>query len=152
MKTTYLSKKGLKEIKKSITKLENASERIGRELKDLDRGDSREDRFALSEKLAALETAESELAEKRDILAHAKLLPRRRDTIKVALGSVVDLIDMNGRVIRYQLVESLEADPSNGRISAASPLGSQLLGRKLKEVVEWTAGSNTRSARLVAIQ
>lgn len=152
MTTTYLSKKGLKELKKSITKLESANERVVRELKDLDHGDSREDRLIRNERLAALESTESELAEKRDILAHAKQLPRRRDTIKVALGSVVDLIDTNGRVIRYQLVDSLEANPSDGRISAASPLGSQLLGRTLKEVVEWTSGRGTRRAQLVAIQ
>lgn len=152
MTTTYLSKKGLKELKKSITKLENTSERVGRELKELDHGDSREDRLIRNERLALLEATESELAEKRDILAHAKQLPRRRDAIKVALGSVVDLIDTNGRVIRYQLVDSFEADPSDGRISAASPLGAQLLGRTLKEVVEWTSGRGTRRARLVAIQ
>lgn len=152
MTTTFLSKKGLKELKKSITKLEHSKDRVSRELKELDHGDSREDRLVLVEKLATLESFESELIEKRDILAHARQLPRRRDAIKVALGSVVDLIDTNGRIIRYQLVDSFEANPSDGRISAASPLGSQLLGRTLKEFVEWTAGRGTNRAQLVAIQ
>lgn len=152
MTTKFLSKKGIKELKKSITKLENACERIGRELKELDRGDSREDRLVRNEKLASLDAAETELSEKRDLLAHAKQLPRRRDTIKVALGSVVDLIDTNGRVLRYQLVDSFEANPSDGRISAASPLGAQLLGRKLQDFVEWGNERRLNRAQLVAIQ
>lgn len=152
MNTTFLTKKGIKELKKSITKLERESDRISRELKELDRGDSREDRLARNEKLATLESVDSELAEKRLLQANAKQLPRKRDAIKVALGSVVDLIDMNGRIIRYQIVESFEADPSDGRISVLSPLGSELVGRKLKDFVEWGSGRGTHRAQLVAIQ
>lgn len=152
MNITFLTKKGIKELKKSITKLENECDRLSRELKELDRGDSREDRLIRNEKLSALEALDSELAEKRLLQAHAQQLPRKRDAIKVALGSVVDLIDMNGRIIRYQIVDSFEANPSDGRISTISPLGSQLVGRRLKDFVEWGSGHGTRRAQLVAIQ
>lgn len=152
MNTTFFSKKGIKELKKSITKLEHSRDQIIRELRNLDRGDSREDRLLRSEKLSSLEATESELSDKQYLLRNAKQLPRKRDALKVALGSVVDLIDMNGRVIRYQLVESFEANPSDGRISTASPLGSQLIGRKLKESIEWGGGRRHNRAQLVAIQ
>src|SRR5881396_2022594 len=51
------------------------------------------------------------------------------------VGERVRLRDLeNGQEIQYELVGSLEADPSAGRISAASPLGRALLGRRGGEV------------------
>jgi transcription elongation GreA/GreB family factor len=71
--------------------------------------------------------------------------------MKVAIGSVVDLIDQQGRLVRYTLVESIEANPSDGRISAASPLGSTLIGKTVKDIVEWGNGLNHTSLQLVKI-
>jgi transcription elongation factor GreA len=67
------------------------------------------------------------------------------------MGSVVDLLDTNGRIIRYTLVDSLEADPSTGRISVMSPLGKSLIDKQLRDVVEWTASFGKRRLQLVAI-
>ena len=53
--------------------------------------------------------------------------------------------------MKFQLVESIEADPLSGRISAESPLGKNLLGRKVDEVIEWMAGTKINQMQLVAI-
>lgn len=150
--TLYLSKKGLKDLKKSITKLEKRLAGAKLELRELDRGDSREDRLALAEKFSEIESLEAELQEKIYTREHAKTLPRKRDALKVALGSIVEMIDQQGRVLRYQIVDSFEADPTDGRISAVSPLGRELLGRQIKDFVEWGRGHNTMRAQLIAIQ
>lgn len=149
--TVYLSKKGMKELKKSVAKLEREIQQTQVELREIGSGDSREERFERSERLSRLENLESELIEKRTQLNHAKLLPRKRDALKVALGSVVDLIDTNGRVVRYTLVSSLEANPSDGRISVQSPLGQNLLGRTPDETVEWSVGTRVNQLQLVRI-
>ena len=93
----------------------------------------------------------NELLEKRMQLNHAKQLPRKRDALKVALGSVVDLMDTNGHMVRYTLVDSLEANPSDGRISVNSPLGRSLVGRGIRETVEWTAGLRAKRLELIRI-
>lgn len=147
----FLSKKGLKELKKQIAGLERALHHTQHELRELDRADSREERFTRIETLGRVELLENELAEKRAQLAHAKLLPRKRDALRVALGSVVDLADTNGRMVRYTLVSSLEANPSDGRISINSPLGRSLIGRSIKETVEWGAGLRANKLQLVRI-
>ena len=54
-------------------------------------------------------------------------------------------------MMRYQVVESIEADPSEGKISAESPLGRSLIGRKVDEDVSWTAGLNSMQMQLVRI-
>jgi transcription elongation GreA/GreB family factor len=94
---------------------------------------------------------DSELADKKLLLAGAKRLPRKRDMLKVAIGSVVDLIDTQGRIVRYRLVDSLEADPSDGRISIKSPLGQSLIGKQIQDIVEWSAAMGTRRLQLVGI-
>lgn len=147
----YLSKKGLQELKKQVKRLEHDLSAAQGDLRSLDKSKSHEERLERSEKIAAIEAMAAELDEKRLILSQAKLLPRRRDSFKVALGSVVELIDSQGRKFRYMLVDSLEANPSTGRISIKSPLGQNLLGRQLEDIVQWTAGLGTNQLRLVGI-
>jgi len=149
-KTIFLSKKGMKELKKKITRLERDLKDATTTLRELDRTDGHEERLARIEQLSHIDALESELADKRMALAQAKLFPRKRDALKVAIGSVVDLLDTSGRIVRYTLVESIEANPSDGRISIMSPLGQNLLGKQIQDVVEWTAGTTNR-LRLVGI-
>ena len=93
----YLSKKGMKDLKKSISKLERSITTAQTELRELEYGTSHEDRLERIGKLSQIESLESELAEKRHQLANAKILPRKRDTLKVVLESMVDLIMLIGR-------------------------------------------------------
>lgn len=150
-KITYLSKKGMKELKKEISRLERDKQSAVVRLHELDKTDNHEEQLARSEALATIEVLESELADKQMALKNALPLPRKRDALKVAIGSVVDLLDTNGRIIRYTIVDSIEANPSDGRISISSPLGQSLLGKQIQDVVEWTARIGTRQLKLVSI-
>lgn len=150
-KTILLSKKGMKELKKAASKLERRQKQIITELRELDKTDGHDQRLARIEKLAELESVEGQLADKQLYLSNAKLFPRKRDALRVAIGSVVELIDTNGRIIQYQLVDSIEANPSDGRISASSPLGQTLLGRTIKETIDWGSKLGVRQLTLVRI-
>lgn len=150
-KTILLSKKGIKELKKAISQLDHDRHMIIKGLHEIDRTIGHDARLERVERLARLEAIEGELAEKRHILANAKLLPTKRARVKVAMGSVVDLIDQQGRLVRYTLVDSIEANPSDGRISVLSPLGRNLLGKTVRDIVEWSSGVQQNSLRLVRI-
>ena len=155
MNTTYvtlLSKKGMKELKKSIATLEHRQKHMIAELRDLDKIDNHDQRLSRIEKLAQLETIEAELDDKRRIVNTARLYPRKRDAFKVALGSVVDLIDASGRMVSYTIVDSVEANPSDGRISANSPLGQSLIGKTIKDTIEWGSHLRPMSMQLIAIK
>jgi len=150
--TIYLSKQGMKELRKKVSQLEHQQSKMMGELRELDKSDKREERMVLIEKLASLEAIESELNEKKLLLSEAKQLPRKRDAIKVALGSVVDLVDQQGRLLRYTLVDSIEANPSDGRISVLSPLGQSLIGKTAQQTIEWTTRHlQTQKLQLVRI-
>lgn len=150
-KTILLSKKGMKELRKAIAQLEHDRLAIRRSLRESDRTSSHDDRFERNERLLRLEAVEAELAEKQQTLSRAKIITSRRTRMKVAIGSVVDLIDQQGRLVRYTLVESIEANPSDGRISAVSPLGSTLIGKTAQDIIEWGSGINRSTLKLVRI-
>lgn len=150
-KTIYISKKGMKELKKVVSRLERDKNEAYARLREIDKTDGHDERYARIEHLANIEVIESELAEKKAALASAKLFPRKRDALKVAIGSVVDLLDTHGRIVRYTLVDSIEANPSDGRISIKSPLGRSLVGKQIQDVVEWSAGLRTNRLQLVGI-
>jgi len=141
----------MKELKKAIARLEHRRDAVIKQLREAEKGETHDQRLERTERLAQLEIIESELADKREILRTAKLFPRKRDALKVALGSVVDLIDMTGQQVRYTLVDSIEANPSDGRISVHSPLGQTLVGRTIKETIEWGNGIRARQLQLVRI-
>lgn len=151
IKPLYLSKKGMKELKKQVSRLERDVASAMSALKELDKTDGHDERLDRVEKLAQLEIIESELEDKRLHLAQAKLYPSTRERLKVAIGSVVDLIDTNGRMVRYTIVDSIEADPSDGRISFLSPLGKSLLGKQIKDIVMWGSGARTNQLQLIRI-
>ena len=146
-----LSKKGMKELRKRIAQLEHNQRAAIQSLREMDKGTAHEERLEHIERLAHLESIESELADKRLLLANAKLLPSKRTRLKVAIGSVVDLIDQQGRLFRYTIVDSLEANPSDGRISIESPLGRSLIGKTIQDTVDLATGKHQRSLQLVSI-
>ncbi|MCD8561596.1 GreA/GreB family elongation factor [Candidatus Saccharibacteria bacterium] len=150
-KVILLSKKGMKELRKSITQLEHDLHAVSLSLREIDKTTGHDDRFERNEKLSRLEAIEAELAEKQQTLQRAKLIPSRRTRMKVAVGSVVDLIDQKGTLFRYTLVESIEANPSDGRISTMSPLGSSLVGKSIDDRIEWGREGRQSTFQLVRI-
>ncbi len=146
-----LSKKGMRELKKSISSLEHDIKMARLSLHELDKTSGHDELFDRVEKLATLEMLEESLENKRQILASSVLLPSKRARLQVAIGSIVDLIDQQGRLFRYTLVDSIEANPSDGRISVASPLGRTLIGKTVQDIVEWSNGITANKLQLVRI-
>jgi len=74
---------------------------------------------------------ETRMAELGNIIKNARLIslpPKNKQNI-VSLGATV-LVSVDGQDDEFTLVGHLEANPSLGRISNESPVGSALLGRK----------------------
>lgn len=149
--TVLLSKKGFQELRSAIKQLEHDRHLAMVRLKETEKTTGHDDRLARNERLAELESVEEALFEKRLLLANAKLLPSKRTRMKVAIGSVVDLIDQQGRLFQYTLVDSVEANPSDGRISVESPLGSSLIGKTVRDIVEWSTNNRQGALQLVRI-
>ena len=70
----------------------------------------------------------------------------------VDLGERVLLQDLeSGKRHEYEVVGSVEADPRAGRISAASPLGRALLGRRPGDVAVVEAPRGSTRVKILAV-
>ena len=147
----YLSKQGFKELKKKIVKLEHEQKMLEMELRD---GDIKEDLLRQNDVFARIDAIRSEIHEKNFQIHNAKILPKsKKKGSKVSIGSFVELFDRaTGRIMKFRIVESLEANPLSGKISAESPLGKSVLGRTVNEIISWTANSQSMNMTLVAIR
>ena len=144
----YLSKHGIKELKKKINKLSHEQKMLELELRN---SDIKEDNMLQIEVLARLDSVRSEIAEKQLKLKNAKILPKKKSII-VSLGYIVELIDnATGKVFKYQVVDSIEADPLIGKISSDSPLGKSLLGKKANEIINWSIGVKNMQMQLITV-
>jgi transcription elongation factor GreA len=135
---TILTPEGLKKLQNEIeylstTKREEVAERIrhARDFGDISENSEYDD--AKNEQ-AMLEYRISALQEK---LANARVVKTSDiSTQQVSLGSVVEVKDLeNDEVLRYRIVGSAEADPTNNRVSNESPIGQALLEGKVGDVV-----------------
>lgn len=80
---------------------------------------------------------EAKLLEYEGILQNAELIkpPSKDQRSIVGLGARVQVQIDNGQIDEFEIVGTLEANPSLGRISNESPVGKALLGRKIEEEV-----------------
>lgn len=63
--------------------------------------------------------------------------PAEQRTDAIRFGATVELLDENDKTWRFTIVGEDEADPANNRISWASPLATQLIGKQVDDVVIW---------------
>jgi transcription elongation factor GreA len=89
--------------------------------------DSFEEQERLERRIATLETH----------LALARIADGASLDGTAAIGTFVRLRNLvEPQLLDYELVGSVESDPSRGKISGESPVGRALLGRRAGEVVE----------------
>ncbi|MDO4902382.1 MAG: transcription elongation factor GreA [bacterium] len=80
--------------------------------------------------------AESRIQEIENILQNAEIIGGGEKG-KIGLGNTVSLKNLeNGKTVKYSIVGAVEANPLEGKISNESPIGIQLMGKKLSEEVE----------------
>lgn len=70
----------------------------------------------------------------------------------VKLGSRVVVRDQDGKEERYTIVDGLESNPLNGKISADSPVGRSLLGKKAHAKVSIPVPAGTLTLHILAIE
>lgn len=63
--------------------------------------------------------------------------PKKQATDAIRFGATVELLDEHDETWTFTILGEDEADPGNNRISWASPLASQLMGKQVDDVVIW---------------
>ncbi len=150
----YLSKEGLEKLKAELEQLRT----VGRHEVAERIQQSRERGGTVSN--AEYEEAKNELAftEGRiltleNMINNAIIIDDakgERDTVEV--GATVTVKNQDAKTTQYTITGSAEADPAQGKISNASPIGKSLLGKKVGEVTEVNAPSGKIKLEIVSIQ
>lgn len=96
---------------------------------------------------------EGRIASLEQMLRNARLVDDEDiDPQRVGLGSKVALLDVDqGTRIEYTIVGTVEADPSENRISYLSPVAQALMGREVGSEVEVKAPGGTSRYRILEI-
>lgn len=151
---TFLTEKGYQKLEQELNYLRTERRKeIARRLElALDEGD-------------LLENAELEDARNEQAFVEGRILTLER-TLRnaiiieedegphetVTLGSRVTVVEGDGPPETYHVVGSVEADPTKGLISNASPLGQALLGQKVGDKVTVNAPGGLLEFEIVGIQ
>lgn len=99
-----------------------------------------------------LEFLDGRIAELHDVLKNADIVTNNGEKGKVSIGKVVKVKigDMTDPM-EYNIVGEFEADPLKQKISHTSPLGQQLVGKKVGDTVSVDAPVGKVTYEILAI-
>ena len=144
-KSVNLTKEGKKELEEELKTLKARRPEIAEKIATArafgDLSENEEYSSARSEQ----KTVENRILEIEDILKNATVI-RSASHSKVVLGATVK-VKMDGKEKTYSIVGPVEADPTSGKISDASPIGKALLGLKEGEEATW----NGKTCKIIKI-
>ena len=146
-----ITEKGKQELEAELEQLISSRKEISEEVAVArDFGDLKENsEYDAARKKQGL--AQSRIAEIENILQNAEIIKGGAKN-QVTLGNEVSLKNLeNQKVVRYYVVGPVEANPLEGKISNESPIGQQLMGKKLGQEVEISTPKATIKYEIIEI-
>lgn len=96
---------------------------------------------------------EGRIRELELLLANAKLIEKKKTKNgEIEIGSTVVIKEGRQKPEEYQIVGAAEANPREGKVSHASPLGKALIGKKEGDKVEVMAPSGSFTVKIVEVK
>jgi len=95
--------------------------------------------------------AQGRALELEQILQNAQLIVKKEDNKVVSVGNTV-IVSVNKKEKEYTIVGPQEVDISKGYISNESPLGSALVGSKMKDKVEVVTPAGKQIYEIIKIK
>lgn len=140
-KTIQLTQEGLNELKEELRELteEKLPAVVDRVAKAREYGDLSENSeyHSAKEDQTLIETRIDEI---QSVIANAQVVKNTTSNNKVGMGSTVTYaVSGKSKKQTITIVGEYEADPTEGKISQASPLGQALMGKKKGEKATVTA-------------
>lgn len=147
MDTVWLTPVGMRKLKTEYFSLQRSIRRLRRDIRQANL--EFEDETS-AEKRIEQEVVESRLSYLENVLQRALLLPSKQTT-SVTVGSKVTY-RQNRDTYVITLVNSLEADPFEDRISSESPLGRALIGKEIGDVAFMVTPVGERKLQIVDVK
>ena len=145
-KTISLTKQGRADLEAELEELIARRPQIAERLQIARSFGDLSENQEYSDARAEQKSVENRIAEIEDILKNAKLI-RNAAHDKVSMGATVT-ISLAGKKQTYSIVGPVEADPLNGKISDASPIGKALMGKKIGDKFELPNGNTGKISKI----
>jgi transcription elongation factor GreA len=129
-----LTEKGLKKVKKELEQLTELKKKKmkGNIPEVLHSEDLNPEYLDFRQKMELLEKKIGKLEE---IIKHAEIIAPPKNKNKIDLGAKI-LFEADGQEDHFIIVDSIEADPDQGKISDESLVGKNLIGKKVGDEVK----------------
>jgi transcription elongation factor GreA len=136
MNGNYLSKEKIQELKLQLQDLKTTKRiEIAERLKKAKEFGDLSENFEYSQAKEDQEKLEMEIYRLEDLVKNAQIITKPHNKSVVSVGLSVTLKSKEKGKITFDIVGSQEADPVNNKISNASPLGKELIGKKVGDHV-----------------
>lgn len=150
----YLTKEGEQHLREELEHLEGPMRTdLARRLREaIQMGDLSEnaDYITAKEEQGFLEGRIQEL---KYILSHATIIEENGHNLEIVeVGTTVTIQEDDFPPEIYFLVGSKEADPGNGRISNASPIGRAIMGQKVGDTVDVETPGGVIQFKIIKIE
>lgn len=136
-----ISASGLKALKEELEYLKTVRRKeLAEEIKEARSHGDLSENSEYDEAKNTQGLVENRITELEQMVKNAVIIDENEisvETVSVGLHVTVELMD-DGEVEEYDIVGSSEADPLNGKISDASPVGHALLGHAVGDETEVT--------------
>jgi transcription elongation factor GreA len=153
-KEVLLTEEGLEKVKQELEYLKSVKRHeVAQRLKEaIAQGDLSEN----SEYDAAKEEqafVEARINTLENMIRNAKIISSNVDKEVVQIGAKVTIQEIpDGEIETYTIVGSAESDPLSGKISNESPIGAELIGKRVGEIVNVPAPSGTIQFKIIKIE
>ncbi|MEO9256028.1 MAG: transcription elongation factor GreA [Tepidiformaceae bacterium] len=135
-KPVPLTREGKAKLEEDLEELRNERRTVADRIRDAQEQGTSQNDAEYDDAKQEQGMVEGRILEVEDILRRATLIDEgEKSTGRVLLGSRVS-VTQDGTDRRFQIVGAPEADPSGGKISNESPVGSALLGRSAGDTIE----------------
>ena len=132
MPNSYLSREKIEELKAKlqVLKTEKRFEIAERLKKAKEYGDLSEN-FEYATVKEDQEQLEREIAKMEELIKNAQIIIKAKTKDVVQVGHTVSVESKERGKLTFTIVGSEEADPANNKISNVSPMGRELIGKKV---------------------
>lgn len=150
-KQFHLTTEGISELKKELDSLVSSRALVADKIKTAREFGDLSENAEYSAAMQEQDRTESRIAEIEFILQNVEEISKPSKAGLVQLGSMVELKSKGGKSKSYRVVGTVEANPSEGKISDESPIGQALLKKSVGDNVEIVTPAETTTYKIISI-
>ncbi len=145
-----LTKDGYQQLKDQLVKLKKKQEHLIIQIEDVAQPDESGEDGLVTQLKEELEVANTQIEQIEETLENSEIISHKTSFTSIQVGCKVK-IKVGGSTKEFCIVNQLESDPTQNKISDQSPLGKALTGKKVNDEIEVDAPVGKIVYKIVSI-